>query len=107
MLQILALLLGISSATIYFKDDFSSDPFDSKRWVQSNWKQDSGEAGTLEYSGGLWGAGDRGGIRTTEDAKFYAFTAALDSEFDNADAEQLVFAFSVKHEQKNGLWWWL
>ena len=50
----------------------------------------------MEFSGGLWGAGDRGGIRTTEDAKFYAFTAKVDEEFDNADADQLVFAFSVK-----------
>jgi len=100
MLQILALLLGITSGKVYFKDDFSSDPFESKRWVQSSWKQDTGEAGALEYSGGLWGAGDRGGIRTTEDAKFYAFTAKVDEEFDNSDADQLVFAFSVKHEQK-------
>lgn len=100
MLHIIALLLGITSAKIYFKDDFSSDPFSSKRWVQSAWKQDTGEAGKLEFSGGLWGAGDRGGIRTTEDAKFYAFTAKVDEEFDNADADQLVFAFSVKHEQK-------
>merc|ERR1719221_317292 len=99
MLQILALLLGITSGKVYFKDDFSSDPFESNRWVQSSWKQDTSEAGTLEYSGGLWGAGDRGGIRSTEDAKFYAFTAKVD-EFDNADADQLVFAFSVKHEQK-------
>merc|ERR1719221_566266 len=99
MLQILALLLGITSGKVYFKDDFSSDPFESNRWVQSSWKQDTSEAGTLEYSGGLWGAGDRGGIRSTEDAKFYAFTAKVD-EFDNSDADQLVFAFSVKHEQK-------
>eukprot|EP01083_Nonionella_stella_P184444 669618_1 len=100
MYQIFALLLGITSAKIYFKDDFSTDPFSSKRWVQSSWKQDSGEAGTLEYSGGLWGAGERGGIRTTEDAKFYSFSAKIDSEFDNSDANELVFGFSVKHEQK-------
>jgi calreticulin len=100
MLNILALLLGVTSAKVYFKDDFSTDPLTSNRWVQSQWKQDSGEAGVLEYSGGLWGAGDRGGIRTTEDAKFYAFSAKIDEEFDNADADQLVFGFSVKHEQK-------
>eukprot|EP01084_Bolivina_argentea_P015013 28077_1 len=100
MLQILALLLGTTSAKVYFKDDFSSDPLSSGRWVQSGWKQDTGEAGTLEYSGGLWGAGDRGGIRTSEDAKFYAFSAKVDTDFDNADADQLVFGFSVKHEQK-------
>jgi len=99
MLPIIASLLGIASAKIYFKDDFSTDPFESNRWVQSKWKQDTGEAGALEYSGGLWGAGDRGGIRTTEDAKFYAFTAKVE-EFDNAETDSLVFAFSVKHEQK-------
>merc|ERR1719410_3229680 len=100
MLPLIAALLGFASAKVYFKDDFSTDPFESKRWVQSGWKQDSGEAGALEYSGGLWGAGDRGGIRTTEDAKFYAFTAKLAETFDNADTDSLVFGFSVKHEQK-------
>ena len=54
----------------------------------------------MEFSGGLWGAGDRGGIRTSEDAKFYAFTAKLEEDFDNADSDSLVFGFSVKHEQK-------
>jgi len=100
MLSLLALLLGLASAKVYFKDDFSTDPFENNRWVQSKWKQDSGEAGVLEYSGGLWGAGDRGGIRTSEDAKFYAFTGKLEEEFDNANTDSLVFGFSVKHEQK-------
>lgn len=100
MLATLALLLGISTAKIYFQDDFSTDAFATKRWVQSEWKQDSGEAGTLESSGGLWAVNGRGGIRTTEDAKFYAFSAKLDETFDNSESDQLVFGFSVKHEQK-------
>jgi len=48
----------------------------------------------------LWGADGRGGLRTTEDARFYSFTAKLDETFDNADADELAFGFTVKHEQK-------
>eukprot|EP01084_Bolivina_argentea_P015014 28078_1 len=99
LLSLTTALFGISSAKIYFSDNFEKDAFADNRWVQSSWKQDSGEAGKLDSSGALWGAGGRGGIRTTEDAKFYAFTAKIPETFDNSDSD-LVFGFSVKHEQK-------
>jgi calreticulin len=92
----------VSSALgeVYFKDTFETDPFASNRWVLSKWKQDSGEAGKLEWSGGVWPASDsRHGLRTTEDARFYAASAKVDKEFNN-EGKTLVFQFSAKHEQK-------
>lgn len=94
-----ALLLGVACAEIYFQETFDSDPFADNRWVVSNWKQDSGEAGKLEWSGGNWFAGDRKGLRTTEDARFYATSTKTEKTFDN-DGKTLVFGLSVKHEQK-------
>jgi len=90
-------LFSTTFAKIYFQDTFETDPF-PKRWVHSNWKKDTGEAAKFEWAGGLWPVDDRKGIRTTEDARFYAVTAKLDEEFDNT-GKTLVFAFSVKHEQ--------
>jgi len=94
------LLLFVSSTfgKIYFKDTFETDPFSTHRWKHSNWKKDTGEASEFQWSGGLWHPGDRKGIRTTEDARFYAATAKFDAEFDNT-GKTLVLAFTVKHEQ--------
>lgn len=93
-------VLAPAFAKTYFKETFATDPFASDRWVVSSWKQDSSEAGKLEYSGGLWPASDsRNGIRTTEDARFYAASAKMDEDFDN-EGKTLVFQFSAKHEQK-------
>jgi calreticulin len=103
MLKVLSLttaLFGFCSSKVFLAEKFESDPIASKRWVQSGWKQDTGEAGVLEYSGGLWGAPDgRGGIRTTEDARFYAFATKLAEDFDNT-GKTLAFGIAVKHEQK-------
>jgi len=104
MHQVTFLFAGFLFATvlskIYFQETFETDPFASKRWIQSNWKKDTGEAGEIQWSGGLWKADDtRTGLRTTQDARFYAVSAKLDQEFDNAN-KQLALGFSVKHEQK-------
>mmetsp|Transcript_76171 Transcript_76171/g.93528 ORF Transcript_76171/g.93528 Transcript_76171/m.93528 type:complete len:390 (+) Transcript_76171:96-1265(+) len=94
------LLFGyIAHCKVIFKETFGTDPFESNRWVVSNNKKDSDEAGTLEWSGGIWGAGDRKGIRTTEDAKFYSFSTKMSETFDN-EGKTLAFGFRVKHEQK-------
>jgi len=61
-------------------------------------KKDTGEASEFKWSGGLWPVGDRKGIRTPEDARFYAVTSKFDEEFDNV-GKTLVMAFTVKHEQ--------
>jgi len=99
-LSLLVLLFFISStfSKIYFQETFETNPFSNQRWIHSNWKKDTGEASEFQWSGGLWPAGNRKGIRTTEDLKFYAVTSKFDEEFDNA-GKVLVLAFSVKHEQ--------
>jgi calreticulin len=94
-----ALLFGASTAKVYFQETFDSDPFTDKRWIVSGWKQDTNEAGELEWSGGNWHYDDRKGLRTTQDAKFYAVSTKFDDTFDN-DGKTLVFGMSVKHEQK-------
>jgi len=91
--------LALAAAETYFKETFATDPFASNRWVVSKWKQDTGEAGEWEWSTGLWTANkDRKGIRTTQDARFYAITSKLNKPFDNT-GKTLVFQFKVKHEQ--------
>jgi calreticulin len=92
-------LIASTFSKIYFQETFETDPFSSKRWVISNWKKDTGEQGVLEWSGGLWFADARKGLRTTQDAKFYAVASKLNEIIDN-QGKRLVFAFSVKHEQK-------
>jgi len=97
-LVVLLFLISTTFSKIYFKETFKTDPFSNKRWVHSNWKKDSGEASEFQWSGGLWPVGDRKGIRTAEDAKFYAITSKFQEEFDNT-GKHLVLGFSVKHEQ--------
>jgi len=92
----LALLIRLCVCTIYFQEKFD----DMDKWTVSSWKQDSGEAGKWELSAGEFtaNAADKG-LKTTQDAKFYAISAKMDKEFDNKD-KSLVLQFSVKHEQK-------
>jgi len=96
----LVLLLGIAfvaSATVYFEEDFSGNWED--RWVLSEDKKKDGTAGVLETASSKHHPDqDDVGLRTTEDARFYQATAKFD-EFTNKDKE-LVFQFTVKHEQK-------
>jgi len=95
----LVLLAALALVTGYvFEDDFSEMPFESG-WVQSDWKKGSG-AGKFEHSSGNWAAdADNLGLKTGQDAKFYAITKKLPEVFDN-EGKSLVFQFTVKHEQK-------
>jgi calreticulin len=98
-LVFLFFLITTVFSKIYFQDTFETDPFANKRWIHSNWKKDSGEAAEFEWSGGLWPVGNRKGLRTPEDARFYAITSKFDQEFDNT-GKTLVLGLSVKHEQR-------
>jgi calreticulin len=89
----LALVLVLCSAALanaYFKETFDGD------W-ESRWKHssDSGK-GKFKVSEGIY-KGDNG-LQTTQDAKFYAISAPLDTEFSN-EGKDLVLSFSVTHEQ--------
>jgi len=99
-LSILLTCVGLVAGTTYFKETFETDPFANNRWVVSKWKQDTGEAGEWEWSTGRWTAySDRKGLRTTQDARFYAVSSPLEKPFDN-NGKTLVFQFKAKHEQK-------
>jgi len=91
-----ALLPSCFLCEVYFKDKF--DSLDG--WVVSDWKQDTSEAGKMELSAGQFthDVNDKG-LKTMEDAKFYAISKKMDKVFDNKD-KTLVLQVSVKHEQK-------
>lgn len=81
-----------------FEDDFSTEPA-TNGWVQSQWKKSSNEAGVFEWTSGKWAADtDNKGLQTSQDAKFYAISKKIPT-FNN-EGKDLVFQFSVKHEQK-------
>jgi calreticulin len=102
MMRILALAVmavACVTATVYFKETFESDWAD--RWVVSDWKQDDGTAGKfVRTAGDFYGDAEQDkGIQTSQDARFYAISAALDNAFDNKDSD-LVVQFQVRHPQK-------
>jgi len=81
-----------------FEDNFDSDPMENG-WVQSDWKKDDGSRGVFEWTSGDWAAdAENKGLKTSQDAKFYAISKKI-PVFNNED-KTLVFQFSVKHEQK-------
>jgi calreticulin len=101
-MKLLVALLGfvaLASATIHFQDDLKGDW--ESRWVVSNWKKDSNEAGEWKVSAGKFHAdGDKKivGLQTTTDARFYDISARFPKPFSNKD-KKLVVSYSVKHEQ--------
>lgn len=96
---LLVLSLSLVCAEVYFKETFDNSW--SNRWVQSNWKKNTGEAGTFKLTAGEW-YGDKEadkGVQTSQDARFYGYTAKMPKAFDNK-GKDLVLQFSVKHAQK-------
>jgi len=100
LLPLLTLIsfVAIVSSHVYFQDDFSKPGWED-RWIVSNWKQDSGEAGKWELSAGklFVNEDEEKGLRTSEDARFYDISTKFD-DFSNK-GKSLVIQFSVKHEQ--------
>jgi calreticulin len=92
-------IFALASAKIYFKETF--DESYSNRWVVSNWKAASGEAGKFGLSAGeFFGDPDMDkGLQTTQDARFYAASAKFPTPFSN-EGKDLVVQFSVKFPQK-------
>lgn len=91
-------LIAVGSATVFFQENFV-DPNWESRWVVSNWKKDSGEAGEWGLSAGKYHTDEakERGLKTTQDARFYAISAAHE-EFSNK-GKTLIIQLSVKHEQ--------
>jgi len=97
VLVFLAVALVAVSAEIYFKEQFDASYTD--RWVTSTLKSES-ERGELKLSAGkAYGDKKDKGVQTSQDARFYAFSAEMPTEIYNKDKD-LVVQFSVKHEQK-------
>jgi len=97
----LLLLIGfvaIVSSHVYFHEDFTAPNWES-RWVVSDWKKDSGEAGEWELSAGKFFTDEaqEKGLKTKQDARFYDISASF-TEFSNK-GKDFVIQFSVKHEQ--------
>jgi len=97
---VLLALVALSQATVFYKETFADGDAWSKRWVQSNWKKSSGEAGTFKLTAGQWygDAEEDKGIQTSQDARFYAYTAKAEKPF-SSEGKTLVLQFSAKHEQ--------
>jgi len=89
--------LACAQATVHFSDSISGGW--ESRWVVSNWKKDSGEAGAWKATAGKFHAdGQFAGLQTTQDARFYAISSKFPKAFSNKDSK-LVVSYSVKHEQ--------
>jgi calreticulin len=91
---------AVASAEVYFKDTFADGEAWTQRWVHSDNKVSSGEAGkfTLD-AGAFYGDAEADkGIKTSEDARFYNIAAPLTTPFSN-EGKDLVLQFSVKHAQ--------
>merc|ERR1711990_1051501 len=93
-LLIVACIVAIATAEVYFEEDFSGDW--ESRWTQSKAKADLGE---FQVSAGkFYGDAEASkGLQTSQDAKFYGIMAKH-KEFSN-DGKTLVVQFSVKHQQ--------
>jgi len=80
---------------IYFEETFSDDGW-TDRWVTS--KHDDKTFGKFELTSGKFYADEADkGIKTSNDAHFYAISTKFD-QFSN-EKKTLVIQFSVKHEQ--------
>lgn len=86
------LLTGVSVAHVFFEDNFN----DMAKWVHtSNSKFD----GKFELAASKFAADPANkGLKTAQDAKFYAASAPIEPSFSNEDKE-LVVQFSVAHPQ--------
>jgi len=93
-------LASVVSGTVFFQETFDSAEW-ADRWVVSNWKQDDGTAGKfVRTAGDFFGDAEQDqGIQTSQDARFYALSAAIDTPVDNKDSD-LVVQFQVRHPQK-------
>jgi len=97
--MLLFALLAVVSAEVYFKETF--DDTWAERWVESDWKKDSGEQGEWEHTAGEWygDAEASKGLKTTQDARFYSISAKIPEPFSNK-GKDLVIQYQVRFPQK-------
>jgi calreticulin len=88
------LLALAANAKVFFHESFDSG---MDKWVQSENKADYGKFAVT--SGDFYGDEQiNKGLKTTQDAKFYASSVALPESVSN-EGKNLVVSLSVKHEQ--------
>jgi len=94
-LLILGSLCAFGLAEVYFREDFDDSWKD--RWTVSKNKDDYGK---WELSAGkFYGDAKRdAGLKTSQDAKFYAISSKFPKKFSNR-GKSVVIQFTVKHEQ--------
>jgi len=97
VIAVVAALIGIVAADIFFQETFSDGDAWQKRWIQSTHKGE--QAGKFVLSAGkFYGDAEKDlGIQTSEDARFYALSSKF-KPTSNKD-QPLVLQFTVKHEQ--------
>jgi len=92
-------LVAVATASTYYKEEFGSDY--ASRWISSNWKKSSGDAGDWKHTAGDWYADaekDKG-IQTSQDARFYAISSKIPKPFSN-EGKDLVLQFQIRFPQK-------
>ena len=93
---LLSVFVAFTFAEVYFKEEFNDESW-ADRWVLSKHKSDYGEW-KLSH-GKFYGDEKRDqGLKTSQDAKFYAASAKFPKKFSNA-GKTVVIQLTVKHEQ--------
>jgi calreticulin len=92
-------LLAVANAEIFYKETFDKDWKD--RWVVSNWKKSSGEAGAWKHTAGEWygNKDEDAGLQTSQDARFYAISSKTPKPFTN-EGKDLIVQFQIRFPQK-------
>ena len=83
LLCVLAALVRVASAEVYFEERFDAAWAD--RWLKSDWHVSDGTAGDFTRTAGKW-YGDAeadAGVHTGPDARFYAMSADMGKTFTN------------------------
>ena len=83
LLCVLAALVRVASAEVYFEERFDAAWAD--RWLKSDWHVSDGTAGDFTRTAGKW-YGDAeadAGVQTGPDARFYAMSADMGKTFTN------------------------
>jgi len=90
----MCLLATAATAKVYFHESFDNG---NDKWVSSTHKSDFGAFAVT--SGDFYGdATINKGLKTTQDARFYASSVAFPEQVNNK-GKDLVVSLSVKHEQ--------
>jgi len=94
----LVIFITVCSSHVYFQEDFSKPNWES-RWVVSDWKKDSGEAGSWSLSAGKHFVDEskERGLKTSPDARFFDISSSFEA-FSNK-GKRLIIQFAVKHDQ--------